>query len=215
MLAVPVPAQHGPRRHVDERQPHRGRAHDERGRRLVAAAHQHGAVDRVRAQHFLGLHREEIAIEHAARLLEGLGHRHHRQLDRETARLPHAALHFLGARAEMGVAGQEIAPGVDDPDHRLAAEIRARVSHLQRARAMPLRAQTLAAEPFVAAQVFRFQSRAFHKRSLIKGRKDSMAESTGSAGKVDRRILTRRLPPPCSSRSRTSRGAPSISSGRN
>ena len=48
--AVPIAAQHRPGRHVDRRQPHRDRAHDQARRGLVAAAHQHGAVDRMAAQ---------------------------------------------------------------------------------------------------------------------------------------------------------------------
>ena len=34
-------------------------------------------------------------------LTNGLGQRHRRQLDREAAGLQHAALHVLGARAQM------------------------------------------------------------------------------------------------------------------
>ena len=94
------------------------------GRRLVAAAHQHGAVRRIRAQQLLGLHRQQVAIEHRRRLLERLGQRDRRHLDRKSARLPDAALHFLGALAEMRVARVDVAPRVDDRDHRLAEVIR-------------------------------------------------------------------------------------------
>src|SRR4029453_13976116 len=103
---------------------------------------------------------QEIAVEHAARLLERLAHRHHRQLDRKTSGLPYAALDLLGARAEVGVARQEIAPGVDDADNRLAAEVCARVAHLQRARAVALRGEVAAAKPAMAPQALRTQSRA-------------------------------------------------------
>ena len=47
-------------------QVHRNGTHDGRGRRLVAAAHQHGAINGMLAQQFLGLHGEEVAVEHAA-----------------------------------------------------------------------------------------------------------------------------------------------------
>jgi hypothetical protein len=67
------------------------------GRGLVAAAHQHAAVDRMAAQQLLGLHRQQVAVEHGGRLLERLRQRHRRHLDREAARLPDAALHLLGA----------------------------------------------------------------------------------------------------------------------
>ena len=90
------------------------------GRGLVAAAHQHAAVDRIRAQQLLGLHREQVAIEHRRRLLEHLGQRDRRHLEREAAGLQHAALHLLGALPEMRVAGVDVAPGVDDRDDRLA-----------------------------------------------------------------------------------------------
>ena len=84
------------------------------GRGLVAAAHQHAAVDRVGAQQLLGLHRQEVAVEHRGRLLEVLRQRHRRHLDREAARLPDAALDLLGALAEVRVAGVDVAPGVED-----------------------------------------------------------------------------------------------------
>ena len=76
----------------------------EAGRGLVAAAEQHRAVDRMRAQQLLGLHREEVAVEHGGRLHHHLGKRHRRQLDREAAGLQHAALHLFGALAQMRVA---------------------------------------------------------------------------------------------------------------
>ena len=96
------------------------RAHEQRGRGLVAAAHQHAAVDGIGAQQLLGLHREEVAVQHRGRLHESLRQRHRRHLDRETAGLPDAALDFLGARAEMAVARIDVAPGVEHGDDRLA-----------------------------------------------------------------------------------------------
>ena len=90
------------------------------GRRLVAAAHQHRAVDRIGAQQLLGLHRQQVAVEHRRRLLERLRQRHRRHLDREPAGLPDAALDLLDALLEMRVARVDVAPGVDDRDHRLA-----------------------------------------------------------------------------------------------
>ena len=147
------PLQHRPRGQVDRRQIHAGRAHDERGRGLVATAHQHRAVDGVGAQQLLGLHGEEIAVQHRGRLLHGLGERHGRHLQRETARLPHAALHLLGALPEMRMAVVDVRPGIDDRDHRLARVVGAVVAHLRRARAMAERAQVLDAEPAVANEV--------------------------------------------------------------
>ena len=112
--AAPVAAQHRTGRHEHRGQVHRRGAHDQARRRLVAAAHQHRAVDRVRPQQLLGLHRQEIAVQHRRRLLERLGQRHRRHLDREPAGRPHAALHLLHPLLEMRVARVDVAPGVDD-----------------------------------------------------------------------------------------------------
>ena len=80
--------------------------------------------------------------------------RQRRQLDREAAGLPDAALHLLGARAEMGVARIDVGPGVDDRDDRLAHEVGVVVAHLAQPRAMAEGAQIAGAEPAMAAQVF-------------------------------------------------------------
>ena len=96
------------------------RAHDQAGRGLVAAAHQHRAVDRMRAEQLLGLHREQVAIEHGRRLHEVSDERHRRHFDREAAGLQTPRLTSSHALAEMRVAGVEVAPGVEDGDHRLA-----------------------------------------------------------------------------------------------
>ena len=85
------------------------------------------------AEEFLGLHREKVAIEHAGRLDELLRERHRREFDRKAAGLPDAALDILDPLGKVGVALGEIAPGVDDADHRLAEKILARIAHLQRA----------------------------------------------------------------------------------
>ena len=128
----------------------------ERRRRLVAAAHQHAAVGRIGAQQLLRLHREQVAIEHRRRLLERLGQRDRRHLDRKAARLPDPALHFLGALPEMRVAGIDVAPRVDDGDDRLALVVGARIAHLRRARAMAERAHVVRAVPAMGAQLFGF-----------------------------------------------------------
>ncbi len=129
------------------------RAHDQRRRGLVAAAHQHAAVDRIGAQQLLGLHRQQVAVEHRRRLLERLGQRDRRHLDREAAGLPDAALDLLGALLEVRVAGVDVAPGVDDRDHRLAGVVAAVIAHLRGARAVAERAHVLHAVPAVAAQL--------------------------------------------------------------
>ena len=153
-VAAPIAAQHRPGRHIDRRDAHADRAHDEAGRRLVAAAHQNRAVDRMAAQQLFAFHGEEIAVEHGRRFDEGLGKRHRRQLDRKSAGLIDAALHVLGAGAQMAMAGVDLAPGIDDADHRLADPIGAVIAELPQPRAMAERAQIVLAEPAIAAQLF-------------------------------------------------------------
>ena len=153
-LSVPVASEHRTCGHVDRRQVHADRAHEETRRRLVAAAHEHRTVDGMRPQELFRLHREEVAIHHRRGFEIRLRHRLRRQLHRETTRLPYAAFDFLDALLEMRVARVQIAPCVDDRDHGLAAEVFPRVAHLQRARAVTERAEVFRAEPFVTAQVF-------------------------------------------------------------
>ena len=96
-----VAAQHRAGGQEDHRHAGGERAHDQPRRGLVAAAHQHHAVERVRADHLLGLHRQHVAVEHRGRLGEAFVHRQRRQLDREAARLQHAALDVLHALGEV------------------------------------------------------------------------------------------------------------------
>ena len=90
--APEVPGQHRPARHDEGRQVDRGRRHQQRRDRLVAAAEQHHAVDRVGAQHLLGRHRGQVAPEHRGRPHLRLAQRHHRQVQRHPAGLPDAFL---------------------------------------------------------------------------------------------------------------------------
>src|SRR5262249_38152502 len=96
---------------------------------------------------------EEIAVEHRRGLHERLAEAHRRDFHREAACLPDAALHLLGAGAEMRMTGVELAPGVDDRDHRLPGIILGREPPLLRARAMPERAQVLRCQPPRAPQL--------------------------------------------------------------
>src|SRR5262249_59683671 len=66
----------------------------------------------------------------------------------------HAALHLLGARAEMRMAGVDVAPGVDDRDHRLARVVAPVVAHLRAARAVIEGLAVGGAVPAVAAEGF-------------------------------------------------------------
>ena len=153
-LPAPVAAQHRPAGHEDERQPRGERAHDQRGRGFVARAEQHRAVDRVAAQHFLRLHREQIAIEHRRRLHEVFAERKHRDFHRHPARLQHAFLHILREHLEMQVARVDLAPGIQDRDDRLALPILRPEPHLPRARAVAEAAQIIRAKPAEGAELF-------------------------------------------------------------
>ena len=154
LLAGIIAAEHRPGREEDHRHAGAERAHDQRRRGLVAAAHQHGAVDRLAADLLLGLHRQQVAVEHGGRLHEGFRHADRRQLDRQSAGLQHAALDVVDAALEMGVAGVEVGPGVEDADHRPACPIVRRIAHLHHARAMAEAPEIVGGEPARAAQLF-------------------------------------------------------------
>src|SRR5580658_4193525 len=59
------------------------------------------------------------------------------------------------ARAQMAVAGVDVAPRVDDADDRLAAPVGGVVAELAQPRAVAEGAKVVRAEPAMAAQVFR------------------------------------------------------------
>ena len=166
MLAAPIAAQHRPRRHIDGRNAHADCTHHQARRGLVAAAEQHRAVDGVAAQKLLRLHGEKIAVEHGRGLDERFGERNRRQLDGKAAGLQHAALDVFGARAQMRVAGIDLAPGIDDADHRPARPVLGVVADLLEARAVPERAQIIDAEPAMAAQILR--ALASHRGDLVR-----------------------------------------------
>ena len=69
-LAAKVAAHHRPRGHKIDGQIHADPTHDRSRRGLVAAAHQHCAIHRVLPQKLLGLHGEEVAVEHGGRFDE-------------------------------------------------------------------------------------------------------------------------------------------------
>ena len=145
--ALPVAAQHRAGGNIDGRDAGAGRAEQKSGRGLVAAAHQRDAVERVRADELLRLHREEIAIEHRRRLHLDFGERDRRQLQGKAARLKHAALDVLNAGLEMGVTLVDVRPGIDDPDHRPTLVLLPRVPHLRHARTLTEGAEVVGIEP--------------------------------------------------------------------
>src|SRR5262245_24472396 len=105
------------------------------------------------AQQLLRLHRQEVPVEHRRGLHERLRQRHCRQLDRESAGLQDATLDVLGSRAQVRMAGVDLAPGIDDADHRAAAPVVGVVAELAQARAVAERTQIDDAEPAMAAEI--------------------------------------------------------------
>ena len=97
--------EHRPARHDHGRQVDRRGGHQQRRDRLVAAAEQHHAVDRVGPQHLLGGHRGHVAPQHRGRPDLRLAQRHHRQVQRHAAGLPHAAGGRLGHLVQVALHG--------------------------------------------------------------------------------------------------------------
>ena len=95
-----------------------GGRHQLRRHRLVAAPHQHRRVHRVGGQRLLGLHREQVAVEHGGGRDQDLSQRQRRQGERQRAALQHAAPHRFHQRRHVAVAGGVVGAGIDDGHHR-------------------------------------------------------------------------------------------------
>ena len=67
--------------------------------------------------------------------------------------MQHAALDVFRAIAKVRVTEIDVAPGIDDADHRLAGEIGIVVAALAEPRAVAKGAQVVNAEPAMAAQL--------------------------------------------------------------
>jgi hypothetical protein len=150
-FALPVAPQHGPGRHVDGRNVHGDGAHQHRRRGLVAAGQEHRPVHRIGPEQLFHFHGQEVAVEHGGGLHQLLAQRHGRQLGGEAAGLQDAPFDVLDPLGEVGVAGIEVVPGVDDADHRAAGELLAPEPHLLGPGAMAEGTQVVGSEPAVAA----------------------------------------------------------------
>ena len=95
--------------------------HHGRGR-LVAPGQQHHAVDRVATNRLLDVHRHQVPQQHRGRLDLGLAERHHRELERHTARLPHPAFDVFDQFVEVLIARCQFRCRIADPDHRPTRE---------------------------------------------------------------------------------------------
>ena len=115
--------QHRAAGHDDGGQVDRCGGHQQRRDRLVAAAQQHDAVDRVGPQHLLGGHRRHVAPQHRGRPHLRLAERHHRQV-RAGCRRPRRrrCLHRRRHLVQVGVARGQVRGGVGDRDLRAAVE---------------------------------------------------------------------------------------------
>ncbi len=164
--AAPASPHHGPGRKVDAGEVHGDGTHEEGRGGFVASAHEDRAVERVAAEDFLDLHGDQIAEHHGSGLHEHLAEGRHGNLEREAAGLPDAAFHFLGPFAEVGVAGGEITPCVEDADDWFSGEVGCAVSHLFGAGAMAERAEVIWTEPAVRAEIVREQA-PFHEVGMM------------------------------------------------
>ena len=90
--------------------------HELGGDGLVAAADEYDCVHWLSPQHLLGVHRHEVAQEHARRVSERLVERDCREGHRQPAHEHHTSLDRLDESRDVGVAGVVVATGVRDAD---------------------------------------------------------------------------------------------------
>ena len=119
-LALPPAVQHRPAGEHDRRNVHGRGRHDAGRRGLVAAGHQHDAVERIAVEDFDEAEIGEVAVERRGRPLAGLLDRMHRKLERDAARRADAFAHAARQFEMMPVAGREVGAGLRDADDRLA-----------------------------------------------------------------------------------------------
>ena len=119
-LALPPAVQHRPAGKHDRRDVHRRRRHDAGRRGLVAAGHQHDAVERIAVQHLDEAEIGEVAVERCGRPLAGFLDRMARKFERDAAGRADALAHALGQFEVMAVAGRQVRAGLRDADDRLA-----------------------------------------------------------------------------------------------
>ena len=127
-FAAMIARQHGPGHQHDRRNIGAGSPHQQRRHRLVAAANEDRGVDRLRARHFLGVHRHQVAQIHAGRIGERFVQRDDRKLDRQPAGEHDAALNRFDQIRHRAMAGVESAEGVGDA-YDGAVECIVRIAH--------------------------------------------------------------------------------------
>ncbi len=118
-LAVPA-VEHRAAGQNDRRDVHRRRRHDAGRRGLVAAGHQHDAVERIAVQDLDQAEISEIAVERGVWALAGLLDRVHRKFEGDAAGGADAGAHALGELDMVTVTGRQVGAGLRDADDRLA-----------------------------------------------------------------------------------------------
>jgi len=99
--------------------PSRYRAHQLRRNRLVATAHEHHRVHGLRAHHFLGVHRHEVAEFHAGRIEKDLAERNRGKCNRQRAGRQNTALYGVEQFGEVPMAIVEARGRIRNTDDRL------------------------------------------------------------------------------------------------
>ena len=86
LASAPAAVQHRSTGHHDRWDVRAGRAHDARGIRLVAPGEKDDAVERVRPDRLLHVHRHQVPVQHRCGLHERLAEGQDRELERESRR---------------------------------------------------------------------------------------------------------------------------------
>ena len=164
VLHVPV-IQHRACRAEQSRDAHADGPHHGARRGLVATRQQHHAIAGQAAQQLFDFHRQKVAIQHGGGLDHDLAQAHGRQLDGIASGHQNALLDRLSALAQMGVAGRQIAPGVDDGYHGFVHHIFAPCALLLHALTMRKAPHASVAKPAAAAKLREL----FHRLGCLVG----------------------------------------------
>ena len=117
-LALVVADQHRAGDQHDGRHIGTGSGHQLGRHGFVATTDQHDGIHRLGADHFLGIHRHQIAQEHRGRVGKALMDRDGREGHRQAAGQHHSALHGLDQLRHIAVAGVVIAERIGNADDR-------------------------------------------------------------------------------------------------
>ena len=119
-LAVLDVIEHRPAGEHDRRRVDGRRGHQAGRRGLVAAGHQHHAVERITVEHFDQAEISEVAVERRGRPLAGLLDGMHRELERDAAGVADAGAHALRQLDVVPVARAQVGAGLRNADDRTA-----------------------------------------------------------------------------------------------